>query len=80
MRRTLTLDEDVDLALMGAARETGKTFKEVVNKALRDGLAARERRSTAPELKIKPLSMGLREGLSLTSVSHLESLLEEDGR
>ena len=38
MRTTLTLDDDLFMALNERARSTGRTFKEVVNDALRRGL------------------------------------------
>jgi hypothetical protein len=79
MRHTLTLEPDVDAALAAACRSTGKPFKEVVNTLLRNGLALQESLRTAPPLVIEPISMGgLRPGISLDSVSALESLLEED--
>jgi len=39
MRTTLTLDDDLFMALSERARATGRTFKEVVNEAVRRGLA-----------------------------------------
>ena len=38
MRTTLTLDDDLFMALNERARATGRSFKEVVNEALRRGL------------------------------------------
>lgn len=38
MRTTLTLDDDLFMALNERARESGRSFKEVVNEALRRGL------------------------------------------
>ena len=38
MRTTLTLDDDLFMALNERARATGRTFKEVVNEAVRRGL------------------------------------------
>ena len=79
MRHTLTLEPDVDAALAAACRSTGKPLKEVVNTLLRNGLAVQESLRMAPPLVIEPLSMGgLRAGVSLDSVSALESLIEED--
>jgi len=43
MRTTLTLDEDVAKRLKAAARKSGKSFKEIVNAALRNGLEERTR-------------------------------------
>ncbi len=39
MRTTLTLDDDLFMALNERARATGRSFKEVVNEAVRRGLA-----------------------------------------
>ncbi len=39
MRTTLTLDDDLFMALNERARATGRSFKEVVNEALRRGLS-----------------------------------------
>ena len=39
MRTTLTLDDDLFIALNERARSTGRSFKEVVNEILRRGLA-----------------------------------------
>ena len=76
MHRSLTLDADVDAALIRACRETGKSFEEVLNDALRTGLLAQRRAQKSAELQITPLKMGLKEGLSLRSVSSLEGLLK----
>lgn len=38
MRTTLTLDDDVAAKLAAESRRTGRTFREVVNDALRRGL------------------------------------------
>ena len=46
MRTTLTLDDDLYMALSERARITGRSFKEVVNEALRRGLAPSTRRPT----------------------------------
>jgi hypothetical protein len=78
MRRTLTIEDDVDAALEQAMRESGRPFKEIVNEALRSGLLVKEVSRSAPPLRIRPLSMGLKSGLSLQSVSALEAILEED--
>ncbi len=78
MRHTLTLEPDVDAALAEVCRSTGKPFKEIVNTTLRNGLALRHKLQSAPPLRIQPIPMGLRPGLSLQSISELEALLEED--
>lgn len=54
MRTTLTLDDDLFMALNARARETGRTFKEVVNEAVRRGLFDSEPRRVivAPTLDL----------------------------
>ena len=46
MRTTLTLDDDLFMALNARARATGRSFKAVVNEALRRGLAPSTPRPT----------------------------------
>jgi hypothetical protein len=57
MRTTLTLDDDVAMLLKRQAQESGKSFKEVVNRALRSGLLGGER-STVGNPIPQPRSMG----------------------
>ena len=45
MRTTLTLDDDLFMALHERARATGRSFKDVVNEVVRTGLAPKSRRS-----------------------------------
>ena len=50
MRTTLSLDDDVAVMLERVRKETGASFKETVNQALRQGL----REMTAPAKLRKP--------------------------
>jgi hypothetical protein len=45
MRTTVTLDDDVARALERIQAEERSTFRRVLNEAIREGLAARERRA-----------------------------------
>jgi hypothetical protein len=76
MRTTLTLDDDVQAKLEREARREGKSFKEVVNYYLRLGLTARQQYEPRQKFTVRPRAMGLREGLSLTSVARLIEELE----
>jgi hypothetical protein len=58
MRTTLTLDEQIAKALKDAAHRTGKPFKQVVNEALRAGLAAGHASKKARRYRIKPAALG----------------------
>jgi plasmid stability protein len=50
VRTTLTLDDDLALLLHRRAAETGRSFKEVVNEAIRHGLS----RAPAPTPVVIP--------------------------
>ncbi|MBV8187063.1 MAG: ribbon-helix-helix protein, CopG family [Alphaproteobacteria bacterium] len=76
MRTTLTLDDDVAAKLKAEARRAGRPFREVVNDALRRGLATR--RATPPQrpFKVKARNLGLRPGLSLDNIADLVEQVE----
>jgi hypothetical protein len=54
MRTTLTLDDDVAAKLQAKARKSGRPFKEVVNDALRTGLALEHNAKRLPPFTIEP--------------------------
>lgn len=58
MRTTLTLDERIAKALKDAAHRTGRPFKQVVNDALRAGLAAGGAPAKARRYRVEPASLG----------------------
>jgi hypothetical protein len=73
VRTTLTLAEDVAAKLRAEARRSGRSFKDVVNEALRRGLAEKSTRSLPPfRATVRDLG-GLKPGLSL---DHVADLLE----
>ena len=77
MRTTITLDHDVAQRAKSARARTGKTFKQVINDALRAGL---DRLDEAPKkgkpYRTKSKKMQLREGLSVDNVGELIAHLE----
>ena len=77
MRTTLTLDDDVAAKLRAEARRKGRPFREVVNDALRRGLAARSSPAAREPFSIEPRDLGnLRPGLSLDNVADLIEQVE----
>lgn len=58
MRTTLTLDDDLAAELRERAHRTGRSFKEIVNEALREGLARAARRAPAKPYRLRPSRMG----------------------
>lgn len=73
-RTTLTLEDDVAERLREESRRTGKSFKDVVNEALRAGLARRP--TTLPPFEVKARDMGLRPGFDLDDIEGLLDRLE----
>ena len=78
MRTTLTIDPDVAEALRKRAHRARKPFKQVVNEALRAGLAAQE----APpgrRYRLRPVSLGgVTPGIDLDRALRLADALEDD--
>jgi hypothetical protein len=77
MRTTLTLDDDVAAKLKAESRRAGRPFRDVVNEALRRGLAQRRAAALLQPFTITPRDLGgLKPGLSLDSVADLIEQVE----
>jgi Ribbon-helix-helix protein, copG family len=77
VRTTLTLDEDVAAKLRSQARRTGRPFKEVVNEAIRRGLAAAPAASRMEPFKVRAHDLGaLKPGLDLDNIGDLLERVE----
>ena len=79
MRTTLTLDEDIGLALRDAARQSGQSFKAVVNETLRRGLSV----GAKPLARRKPFRvearrLGWAPGIDPLKLNQLVDELEVD--
>lgn len=79
MRTTLTLDNELARRLKQRALDSGRSFKEVVNEALRAGL---EQAATGPAqraYRLNPVSMGkAAPGFDLDKAMHLAARLEDE--
>lgn len=72
VRTTLTLDDDVAAKLRSLARRSGRPFRDVVNDAIRRGLAQPPPRRARMAFTIESRDLGqLRPGLSLDNVAEL---------
>jgi hypothetical protein len=77
MRTTLTLDDDVAAKLKAEQRRAGRAFREIVNEALRRGLASQRVTAKRASLKIAARDLGdLKPGLSLDNVAELIERVE----
>lgn len=75
MRTTLTIDDDLAALLHDQARRTGRTFRDVVNEALREGLLRGETETPC----IPPVhDLGIRPGVDLTKALQLVGQLEDE--
>jgi len=81
MRTTITIDDDVLDRARALANALGKSFRLVVNEALRAGLDKVEKPAKCCPYKTKPHAMGLREGYNLDNIQELLAQVEgEDCR
>jgi hypothetical protein len=75
MRITLTLDDDLADTLKQRAKLLDVPFKQVVNDALRRGLAP-EAPEDRPAFRIRPLRGGFRPGIDPMKLNQLNDQLE----
>ena len=76
MRTTLTIDDDLAGILQRKSRELDKPFKELVNTALRKGLAENLTKEKC-EITVRPHDFGaMRAGLDLDRMNQLVDELE----
>lgn len=80
MRTTLTLDDDVADALHRRARQERRSFKDVVNQTLRQGLqtGARVAASDRKPFEVQPEACGFLPGIDPLRLNHLFDQLETD--
>jgi hypothetical protein len=78
MRTTLTLDDDVLKAAKRRAREQDRSLKDVINEALRHGLALSDahRRPSAYAFRLKTVAGRLLPGVDLADRDKLFELME----
>lgn len=78
MRTTLTLDPDVARMLEEEAHRQRKPFKEIVNDAIRRGLAPKARKDATPRYRVRPHKTTLRPGIDAGSFNKLADELEDE--
>jgi len=75
MRTTLTLDDEIAALLKQRARETGRSFKDVVNEVLRSGLMPQQ---ATGDVEVPTRALGVRVGVDLVRARHLAADLEDE--
>ena len=79
MRTTLTLDDELARALQRIARQTDRSFKEVVNTTLRKGLSQGEKpREPLPPFRVEPKACGFRSGVDIYRLNQLNDQIEAE--
>jgi hypothetical protein len=78
MRTTLTVDPDVAARLKSEVRRTGKSFKAVVNDALKRGLGLGGRAPRAPRFEVRPHAFGFKRGVDLDRLNQVVDELDTD--
>lgn len=80
VRTTLTLDPDVARLLEEEAHRRRLPWKQVVNDAIRRGLAAGRQNRREKRYRVTPHKAKLRAGIDPTSFNKLVDELEDDDR
>src|SRR5438132_8454608 len=78
MRTTVTLDKDVERMLREAQHRSRRSFKEVLNAAIRAGLTGKTTAEKPRRFALRAKPMGLRKGIDPTSFNKLADDLEID--
>jgi len=71
MRTTLTLDADVAERLKEATKESGASFKEMVNLVLRRGFSALEEPPPERRFRVRARPLGAKPGVSFDNIGEL---------
>jgi hypothetical protein len=79
MRTTLTLDPDVERMLEDEVHRVRRPFKQVVNDAIRRGLAPRLGDSPSEPYRVKPHKSTLGAGIDPSALNRLADELDDDG-
>ena len=78
MRTTLTLEPDVARMLKDAAHRTRRSFKEVLNAAVRDGLGREHAGMPVGEFVLEAAPLGLLAGIDAHRLNALADDLEAE--
>jgi hypothetical protein len=76
VRTTLTLEDEVAAQLRKEMRRTGKSLKQAVNDAIREGLARRATAAAIPRFVVPARPMGLRPGIDYSNTEELLDIAE----
>lgn len=76
MRTTLTIDDDLAAILEQEMRRKGVTFREIVNGALRRGLAEEQLLRPRRTVKTRPHAFGFKPGIDRDKLGQLADELE----
>lgn len=80
MRTTLTIDDDLAAALKRSAQRSGKSFKAIVNEAIRRGLSTGEKPDNRRErFLVQSARRGFLPGVDPLKLNQLVDELEVDG-
>lgn len=76
MKASVTLEPEVELLLREAVRKERRSLDEVINRALRKGLATTPSKSKRPQYRIRARKLGI-PSVDLTKASELSAELED---
>lgn len=79
MRTTLTLEDELARELKRIARQTDRSFKEVVNTTLRQGLSQGPKpEAPLPPFRVRPKACGFRAGVDIYRLNQVSDEIEAE--
>ena len=79
MRTTLTLEDELARELKRIARQTDRSFKEVVNTTLRRGLSQGDKpEAPLPPFRVHPKACGFRAGVDIYRLNQVSDEIEAE--
>ena len=79
MRTTITIDDKIDTMLRKIAAEQHMSYKEVVNRALEQGLLSMEAQEAGPTYQVEAKAYGFQAGVDQEKLNQLVDELETEG-
>ena len=76
MRTTLTIDDDIAHKLKTVAARQQKSFKDVVNQALKKGLGSTSSKTASPRIKLKTQPLTYQKGVDEVKLKDILDELE----
>jgi hypothetical protein len=76
MRTTLSIDDQTDTLLRRIAQEQNLTYKDVINRALKEGVRVMEVHEAPPKFEVRAKNYGFQPGVDFEKMNQLLDEME----